>query len=259
MQYSFLPFNKICGNLIFDIKKFAIHDGPGIRTAIFFTGCPLNCWWCHNPECKSENSSRYSRLDDDSLLRLIQTEITKDIVFYDESGGGVTFSGGEPMMHTDFLSRLLNFCKAEGIRTAVDTCGYADFEEFTKIIEIVDLFLFDIKLIDDEKHIKYTGVSNESIFENLEKLSGLAKEIYIRIPLIPNITDNEENLLEIAKYLSSVKNISRIDLLPFNMFGKSKYRKLNIENKLNDLKTQTEDELQKCAEVFKSFGLKVHF
>ena len=245
--------------MIFDIKKFAIHDGPGIRTTVFFTGCPLDCWWCHNPECKSEHSTRYSNLDLNSLFRLITDEIAKDIVFYDESGGGVTFSGGEPMMHTDFLSELLTYCRGMGIHTAVDTCGYADPDEFGKIADSVDLFLYDLKLMDDDMHQKYTGVSNLPILDNLKKLSELNKNIRIRIPLIPGITDTEQNLRDIAGFLSRLKNIPLIDLLPFNLFGESKYRKLKLENKLKPLKTQTPGEMKKHAEIIESFGFKIHY
>ncbi|MFX1514452.1 MAG: 4Fe-4S cluster-binding domain-containing protein, partial [Promethearchaeota archaeon] len=167
--------------IIFDVKKYAIHDGPGIRTTVFFKGCPLRCWWCHNPEGQKEGLETIIKTQIDkntlsdnqeetigrevSVVEVI-TEIEKDQLFYDESGGGVTFSGGEPLMQPAFLNALLDACKEKELTTTLDTCGYASWNILKKIKDKIDLFLYDIKIIDNKEHQKYTGVSNNQILSN---------------------------------------------------------------------------------------------
>lgn len=245
--------------IIFDIKKFAIHDGPGIRTTIFLKGCPLRCWWCHNPEsinkisenCEDSIDSIVKKYSSSEVLK----EIKKDIVFYDESGGGVTFSGGEPLIQINFLEDTLKLCKKNYISTVVDTCGYVATESFKRVFEYTDLFLYDLKLFDDELHKKYTGVSNKLIKENLEFLSSVNANVIIRVPLIPGITDTEENLSAISKYLLKFNNIARIDLLPYNKLSEDKYRRLNKESKLGNIETQSENKLTEIKKYVQSFGL----
>ena len=250
---------------IFDIKKFAIHDGPGIRTTVFLKGCPLRCWWCHNPEsikkisAANEGNSEDSvngfvkKYTSDSLLNIIK----KDTVFYDESGGGVTFSGGEPLIQIEFLEEILRICKKNDISTVVDTSGYAKTESFVKITPFTDLFLYDLKIFDDELHIKYTGVSNKLIKENIEYLSSVGSELIIRIPLIPDITDTQENLSAISNYLIKFNNITRIDLLPYNKLSEDKYRRLNEKSKMGNIETQSESRLADIKSFVQSFGLSV--
>ena len=246
---------------IFDIKKFAIHDGPGIRTTIFLKGCPLRCWWCHNPEsinkisenCEDTIDSIVKKYSSSEVLK----EIKKDIVFYDESGGGVTFSGGEPLIQIEFLEYTLKLCKKNYISTVVDTCGYVSTESFKRVFEYTDLFLYDLKLFDDELHKKYTGVSNKLIKENLEFLSSVNANVIIRVPLIPEITDTEENLSAISKYLLKFNNIARIDLLPYNKLSEDKYRRLNKESKLGNIETQSGNRLAEIKKYVQSFGLNV--
>lgn len=227
--------------LIFDIKRFAINDGPGIRTTVFLKGCPLDCRWCHNPEGKSmeieetpatekSNQVSYHRrsigrrwIDSTSLV----SEILKDEVFYQESGGGVTFSGGEPLMQPDFLLRTLLTCKTTGIRTAVDTCGYADSEKLKAIMPYTDLFLYDLKVIDPELHLKYTGVSNELILKNLELIADSGASIIIRIPVVRGVNDTPENISGLIRLLASLSSkIEGIHLLSYHHLAKSKYEKL---------------------------------
>jgi len=258
--------------IIFDIKKFAVHDGSGIRTTIFFKGCPLKCWWCHNPESRetepeiidlnSDTQKNYNHkkeetvgyhISPDKLLK----EIQKDRIFYDQSGGGVTFSGGEPMMQIEFLKEISELCQKDGISTYVDTSGYSPFEDFEKIAQLTDCFLYDIKLMEDESHQKYTGVSNKMILDNLKKLSAMHDNIIPRIPLIPQITDTSENLSAMAVFLKQLKNIKEINLLPYNIFGKSKYKKFNFDNKLTGLETQTEEQLRQMIKPFEGTGLKI--
>ena len=259
---------------IFDIQRYAIHDGPGIRTTVFFHGCPLECWWCHNPECWQPVLKDKSLQDrsQDMQLRFIRrpnrtgqlvtsdivlSEIIKDQVFYEQSGGGVTFSGGEPMMQMEFLFKLLKVCKQSGIHTAVDTCGYAPEEDFVKIYDLVDLFLYDLKIMEDEAHRKYTGVSNELILSNLIMLSEKGRKTWLRIPLIPGITDIEENINAIIEFITPLKNIQHINLLPYNCLGEDKYRRLNIHFRMGHFEVQTDDELQKRRKLFEAAGYKV--
>jgi len=254
---------------IFDIKKFALHDGPGIRTTIFLKGCPLRCWWCHNPESikqipQNGNSISKGNCEDsvNSLTRKYNVEevydiIKKDLVFYDESGGGATFSGGEPLIQVFFLEEILQVCKDNSISTTVDTCGYVPTDSFMKIYNYTDLFLYDLKLFNDELHKKYTGVSNKSILENLEYLNSVNANIIVRIPLIPDITDTKENLKSISNYLLNLNNVNRIDLLPYNKLAEDKYRRLNQESKLGNLESQSTDKLVEIKTLVESFGHKV--
>jgi pyruvate formate lyase activating enzyme len=254
--------------IIFNINKYAVNDGPGIRTTVFLKGCPLNCQWCHNPESRysaveqsnSENLKKILNLplsDTKNTIGLVVTadevmkEVLKDSLFYEESGGGVTFSGGEPMMQPEFLYTLLCRCKEKGIHTAIDTSGYASTESFKRIAEVTDSFLFDLKIIDNKLHIKYTGVPNRLIHENLTTLDDLGKELRIRIPLIPGITDTEENLDDVIRFIKLLKNATNIDLLPFNELIDGKYRRLEKKLELQNLKTQSDDILNQILEKFK--------
>jgi len=248
---------------IFDIKKFALHDGPGIRTTIFLKGCPLNCWWCHNPESIKQVSQNSSNNLEDPIASVankysvdeVLEIINKDLVFYDESGGGATFSGGEPLIQIDFLEDILKACRKNYISTTVDTCGYVPTESFKRIYNFADLFLYDLKLFDDELHVKYTGASNKLIKENLEFLSSVNSKIIIRIPLIPGITDTEQNLSKISNYLVKFKNIDRIDLLPYNKLAEDKFERLNKTSKLGNMEVQSERKLAEIISFVKSFGL----
>ncbi len=225
--------------VIFDIKHFSVHDGPGIRTTVFFKGCPLRCIWCHNPEgqlLEPENFTRVNMLEGtefkvDSQAGNIVTagdvmqEIEKDRVFYEESGGGVTFSGGEPFARPVFLFSLLEKCNEAGIHTAIDTCGYAGAGEIKTAIPLTNLFLFDLKLANKDEHEKYTGVSNKRILENLKIISSEGKEIFIRIPLVEDITDTEKNLTGLREIMLEHPGITRIDLLPRHNIAVSKYKR----------------------------------
>jgi pyruvate formate lyase activating enzyme len=241
--------------IIFDIKKYAINDGPGIRTTVFFKGCPLNCWWCHNPEGidpKIEIYQKNKKVGYKIKIKDLMNEILKDQIFYYNSGGGVTFSGGEPLFQIDFLNSILTKCKKKNINTAIDTCGYSSISNINLIYEKVDLFLFDLKFINKEKHKKYTGKSNRIILRNLIHLTNKGKKVQIRIPLIPNITDTSENLLSIKEFLDKLKNIKEINLLPYNKYGEIKIKKFNIKSKINNLSTQPSTELKKIKKIFQS-------
>ena len=258
--------------IIFDIKKYAIHDGPGIRTTIFFKGCPMNCWWCHNPESQKKEPEAFGGLFNRNLLNdcesdkeiigkyvsveEVMKEIKKDLIFYEESNGGVSFSGGEPLMQADFLNKLLIKCKSLGLHTTIDTAGCSSKETILKIAENIDLFLFDVKLLDDEKHKKYTGISNKQIIENLLLLSEMKYDIIIRIPIIPTVNDSKEDIEKFGKFLQDL-NIIRIDLLPYHTIGEEKYKKLKKVNRMKEITPPTKDRIEEIKKQLEKYNLTV--
>ncbi len=258
--------------IVFDIKRFAIHDGPGIRTTVFLKGCPLRCWWCHNPESqevKSETDVKKNLLDGISfdkteiVGKLMSVEevieiLEKESVFYDESGGGVTFSGGEPMLQPEFLTELLKASKEKGFHTAVDTSGFAKTEYFKEILGLTDLFLFDIKHTNDAEHRKFTGVSNKLILKNLRFLTENDAHIIIRIPLIPGINSHKNEIGNMIELLNSFDGkIKEVHLLPYHDFAKNKYRRFEKENKLINLPVLEKSQIQIIKSRFENEGFKV--
>jgi pyruvate formate lyase activating enzyme len=190
-------------------------------------------------------------------LAEVMAEIEKDIVFYKESGGGVTFSGGEPLMQPDFLAEMLHLCKSKGIHAAIDTSGHAEPAAFKKVMDTANLFLYDIKVMDDVKHVEYTGVSNELALKNLAMLAGAGKEILLRFPVIPGITDDDENVDKVARLMKGL-HLNRIDLLPYHSIAKDKYRRMGKDYLLNDLKEPTVEEMMRLKSIFVKDGLLVH-
>lgn len=293
--------------VIFDIRKYSIHDGPGIRTTVFFKGCPLRCWWCHNPEgqdvepelvyrksrcigcdecsksCQREaislvaqsisvnrekcvpcnNCCRVCPSDALSIagkqmsVKEILEEIEKDRTFYEESRGGVTFSGGEPLMQPDFLNALLNECKERAIHTAVNTCGFAQYEIIDRMRDKVDLFLYDIKTMDNRKHRKYTGASNEQILKNLKKLAESGSSIVISFPIIPGINDDDKNVTRTAEFMSSLPNIQQVNLLPYHRAGIEKYKNLGKPYKLDKIQPPSNQRVKSVKEKMEAFGIRV--
>ncbi len=262
---------KEAKGIIFDIKRFAVHDGPGIRTTVFFKGCPLKCWWCANPEGQnpdpeeilslfnqdSEGNCTKEIIGREVVAKEVMNEVSKDRVFYEESEGGITFSGGEPLLQPVFLSSLLSLCKEEGFHTALDTSGYAPKDIFEEIIDNVDLFLYDLKLLNEEEHIKYTGVSLDLILANLRYLCKKKKEIIIRIPIVPSITDSSENINQIGSFVSKLNCISRVDILPFNKMGEAKYRRLEKPYMLNNITPPSEGRMNEIKKQLEAFDLNV--
>jgi len=292
---------------IFDIRGYSIHDGPGIRTTVFFKGCYLHCPWCHNPEGQSpkieliftetrcrgcqeclKNCPRQalSRSASETLinrekcdlcgicvegcfsqaLEFVGKEMTvqevmeaveKDRIFYEQSNGGVTFSGGEPLRQADFLEALLIECRKRDIHTCLDTSGYVSSEIFNKISAKVDLFLYDLKIMDEEKHRRYTGASNKLILENLKTLAAENKNIIIRIPLIAAINDTSENILQTAEFVKSLKVVTEISLLPYHRLGSQKYRKLNRPDPSNKFEIPSEEKMQEIKKTLENLGFKV--
>jgi len=241
--------------IIFDIKRYAIHDGPGIRTTVFFKGCPMRCPWCHNPESQKKEPEKIGENEIIGEVKTVQDvmqEIEKDIPFYDESRGGVTFSGGEPLFQPDFLKALLSECKKKEIHTTLDTTGCIEPEIFDSIIDDVDLFFYDIKFMDEKKHFQYTGTSNRSVIENLKSLIKKGKKVIIRFPVIPGITDKEENIKAIGKFIFTFNSIEEIDLLPYHNTAEGKYRRLRRKNKMKELKVKppTVDRMLEIKNLF---------
>ncbi len=235
--------------IIFDITRNSFVDGPGVRTTVFFKGCNLKCKWCHNPESQSFDEQTLfnkpcgRKMTSDEVLR----EVIKDKMFYDASGGGVTFSGGECMLQIDFLAEILKKCKENGIHTAVDTAGNVKWESFEKIMPYADIFLYDVKLVTDELHREWTGVSNALILENLRRLSDEFKgEIIIRIPVIGGVNDNEAEMRKIAEILKAIR-YKEVELLPYHRLGENKYKELGIERELFDIPNN--EDIRKFKEI----------
>ena len=259
--------------LIFNFKRYAIHDGPGIRVTFFMKGCPLSCWWCHNPEGISPDIETVEKIEKVGEREFVKTEeagrwytvndvleiLEKEKIFFDESKGGVTFSGGEPLMQADFLLETLKACKAKGYHTAVDTSGFSSPENYLKIIPWTDLFLFDIKHMDDQMHFKYTGVSNVLIINNLKLILESGKDLFIRIPVIPGFNDNLDNLMALKQFLkdSDCENLKRISLLPYHKVGKAKYSRFKIPYRMNGTEPPTRERMNELKEFFADTGIKV--
>jgi pyruvate formate lyase activating enzyme len=263
--------------MIFDIRRFTVHDGPGIRSTVFFKGCPLSCWWCHNPEGRSyvpEESIRAITLDGKVFYlkemighwmtpEEVFREIRMDRIFFEESSGGVTFSGGEPLSQPEFLLDILKECRTNKIHTAVDTSGYADPDILEKVSQHADLFLYDLKLMDEADHIRYTGVSNKLILENLIVLVSEGKEVIIRFPVIPGITDTPKNVRELKNFLLHLKKKNKqgkpltINLLPFHSIAKNKYVRLHVDNKTKDLPDLAPGSLIPLKSEFEAKGFEV--
>lgn len=291
---------------IINIQKYSVHDGPGIRTTTFFKGCPLRCWWCHNPEthlkrheimffedrcttcgrCVENCPSKAIEIKDSHIVTDndkctlcgrctdvclneakefvgsnitasdLMKELLKDQMFYEQSNGGVTFSGGEPMLYADFLNEVLTRCKRVGLHTAIETSGYAPWEEFGKIIDKVDLFLYDLKIMDNEKHKKYIGADNKLILDNLTKICEENSNVIIRMPIIAGINDNCHHIEEVIKYISNL-NIIEVNLLPYHKMGMDKYKRVNKTYQLTGNEVPTNEKMNEFAEMFKKAGIKV--
>lgn len=257
--------------LVFDIKRFAVHDGPGIRTTVFLKGCPLSCPWCHNPEGISPYAQKIMKerklegkiFREEELVGKeysaseIMEELEKDRIIMEESGGGVTFSGGEPLMQPEFLLELLQSSTSRGIHTTVDTSGFASLNVIEKVLPLTGLFLYDLKLMDDEQHKKLTGVSNRKIVENLEFLSEHQKRIRIRIPVLKGINDSKENIEQTILFLKRLNGIEQVDLLPYHRIGRSKYERLGLKNGMNEKAETGPERMAEIKKMFESEKFKV--
>lgn len=293
--------------LITNIQKYSLHDGDGIRTTVFFKGCPLRCMWCHNPETQKftkqalTNQERCTGCgecieacpssavilrdgkavtDQDSCqacgtcetyclnnlreiagreytVRELVRELKKDEMFYEESGGGVTLSGGEVMcMDMDYIEQLAKELYRQGITVTIDTCGFAPYDSFRRILQYVDTFLYDVKMIDGKRHKHFTGVDNCLILENLKRLSEEGARIYIRIPVIKGVNADDESMQTIASWLLENKILlSQINLLAYHNTGSSKYARLETEYKGEGFAAPTGEEMEHFKEIFEKSGI----
>lgn len=258
--------------VIFDIKRFALHDGPGIRTTVFLKGCPLRCAWCHNPESHTADIEEYSSIrmvdgKEISMARkygkqvdnfILVEELLKDRIFYEESGGGVTFSGGEPLMQHEVLTDLLKVLGDQGIHRAVDTSGHAAWEHLSAVAEQTDLFLYDLKLMDSDLHKKYTGFGNRLILDNAIRLLDMQKEVIFRVPVIPGINDTASEIAAMIAFLSEKRGrFNELHLLPYHRIGSDKYRRMNRDYLLKGVGSPNQEEMDKLKAKFETIGVKV--
>ncbi|NMA36961.1 MAG: glycyl-radical enzyme activating protein [Papillibacter sp.] len=311
---------ELHGN-IYDIQKFSVHDGPGIRTDVFLKGCPLKCLWCHSPESQgfgsdvaymdircvgikhcglclkacdrgaiSESEPKKSLTGDEELtypvidrpkcdvclkcveacpstaiynpLRRVTVEycmesIRKDKKYYEKSGGGVTISGGEPMSQFEFTLALAKACRAEGYNVALDTTGYAPTAQYMEILPYINLFLYDLKHMNSDRHQKLTGVPNELILKNAEELAKAGARFQIRFPIVPKLNDSEENIRATAEFCVKIKDaIDVVQLLPYHKMGSMKYTRLGKKYKLVNVEAPSDEFMKKQLELFESYGLK---
>ena len=235
-----MDFNDVKGR-IFDIQRFSVHDGPGIRTIIFLKGCMFRCKWCCNPEGQNYE---IEKLISDGKEKTVGKDITagevvdiiaRDESYYRRSGGGVTLSGGEALLQTEFAKAIFALCKMRGINTAIETTGYIPFEKISEVLPYIDYFLMDIKHTDDEKHKLFCGKSNKSVLENAVKISSVAKSYSVRVPVIPTFNDTKEEIASIAKFASTLPKVDKMHLLPYHRLGQDKYTGLLREYELSHL------------------------
>ena len=293
---------------VFDIKRYAIHDGPGIRTTVFLKGCPLSCVWCHNPgswEEAPQPSLRVMRChgcgrcidacehqaislkdgkavtDSQACVRCgdcrdacladareilgrpvtvqqLVAEVERDRIFFDQSGGGVTFSGGEPLAQAEFLCAVLDVCHDRGLHTAVDTTCYAETEVVERVARYAKLFLCDLKHLDSEQHESFTGVPNERILSNIRHLSTLGKPLYLRVPLIPGFNESHENIQQTINFIRSIQSVQRVDVLPYNRSGLDKTRRLGTRGpELKDFGPLDDAMIDRVVAQFKDAGIDI--
>ena len=293
--------------LVFDIQKYSIHDGPGIRTTVFLKGCPLHCPWCHNPESRSpdveiswsearcigcyqcwqvcpqacEVRPATPEIDRQRCLGCgrcvaacptgarewvgrqrtvdeILAEVLQDRLFYDESGGGVTLSGGEPLMQAEFSRQLLAACRREGLHTAVDTCGFGRCEDLLGLAAYTNLFLYDVKILDDQRHRQYTGVSNVVILENLAALCEAGAEVWVRVPVIPGFNAAPDDIAATAAWVASLGRVRRLHLLPYHAWGLHKSQRVAAAGPTLLADPPSREHMERLAALVRGYGLAVY-
>lgn len=294
--------------LIFDIQRYSVHDGPGIRTIIFLKGCPLRCHWCSNPEgqknlpelafrrvlcincrlCVDICPRRAIRPKDSSIeidrskcdlcgecvkvctsealsiigkwftVEQMLTEIERDLIFYDESRGGITLSGGEPLAQADFLEALTLACKSRGISIVIETSGYASWASTQRVVRHADLILYDLKHVDPSIHHRFTGVSNKAILENLARIADLGVPLIARYPVVPGFNDDPANAYRLFQLVSSMPKVKRIELTPYHRFGESKYSMIGRRYTLKKVRPPTRQSLDRIMYLGTAQGLRVN-
>lgn len=250
---------------IFDIQKYSVHDGPGIRTIVFLKGCPLRCKWCCNPESQSGKvqtmtvAGEPKVMGQDVTVEEVMAEVLKDSAHFRRSGGGLTLSGGECLLQPEFASALLQAAKANGITTAIETTGFASFDMIEdKILPFLDTVLMDIKHINPAKHKLFTGQSNEKILENAKKIAQIKGEhLIIRTPVIPTFNDTPEEILAISQFARSLPGVKQHHLLPYHRLGSDKYEGLGRDYLMSHIEPPTKEKMEELLTVAKTTGLHV--
>jgi pyruvate formate lyase activating enzyme len=293
---------------VFDIKRYSIHDGPGIRTTVFLKGCSLRCLWCHNPESvdpgpelmhwpgrcarchacleacpkgavakDSTGAVVVDRAGCDlcgkcaeaclyDAMQIIGREMSvdevleeagKDLVFYEQSGGGVTLSGGDPFVQPVFAGAILDACRRRGIRTALDTAGVSSDGALDRLAAKTDLVLFDLKVMDDARHREFTGVSNAPILDNLKRLAAGKTEVWVRIPLVAGVNDDDGNVRRTIAFLVSLKTVRRVGILPYHSGGLEKARRIGRESRFRRFETPSEERIAAVETAFRQAGFEV--
>ncbi|MCX8032218.1 MAG: glycyl-radical enzyme activating protein [Thermoleophilia bacterium] len=296
---------QVCA-LITNIQNYSIHDGPGIRTVVFFKGCSLRCLWCSNPECISSRpevglfvnlctgcgtcvevcptgattlaADGHVAIDrnrctacgacvtgcraearvlwgKEADLEEVVARVARDKMFYDSSGGGVTVSGGEPLLESEFVSRLLERCHDLDIHTCVETSGHVSWNAVMQVLPQTDLFLYDLKMMDAKRHLELTGSTNKQILENARRLVREGASVFFRMPLVPGINDDEENIGRTAAFLHEV-GVLELELMPYHKFGLGKYLALGRDYALGNIKRPTSEEVGRVQETFKILGVE---
>jgi pyruvate formate lyase activating enzyme len=293
--------------IVTNIQRFSIHDGPGIRTTVFFKGCNLHCFWCHNPETLRRNpqlqlfpdrcigcgecfercpeGAHVATEDGRSFLRerckacgtCVETcyaqalllvgeektvdevveEVLRDLPFYETSGGGVTLSGGEPLLQPDFAYAILDRCREAGLHTAIETAANWPWERLAALLPVTDLVMMDVKLMDAARHKEATGVPNARILENAKLLGTKAPELIVRTPIVPCVNDNPEDILAIAQFAAQLPNLLYYELLPFHPMASGKYDSLDMDYRARDMKTPAKEQIEALTEVAKQAGIEV--
>jgi pyruvate formate lyase activating enzyme len=294
---------------VFDIKRYAIHDGPGIRVMVHLKGCPLSCWWCHNPESQSfspqllyrkercisciscgmcvascgngaispwggETFTDPARCEGNGdcadicpsgarevcgrVLSVgeVMAEVLKERVFFEQSGGGVTLSGGEPMCQPDFAMAILSECRRSGIHTAIDTSGFVSSEALLGTVPLTDLYLYDVKHMDPDRHREYTGVDNDVILSNLSRLGESGAAINARMPFVPGVNADEGNLRATGEFLSRVPGVTALNLLPYHIAAEGKHDRWGMEYRLRGACQPTESSLRRAAGIVEALGVR---
>lgn len=251
---------KVSGR-IFDVQKFSVHDGPGVRTIVFLKGCFLRCKWCCNPESQSYDiqtmmqNGKAKTIGRDVTVEEVINIVKQDMPYYRRSGGGMTLSGGEMLCQSDFAYALLRTAKENAINTAVETTGFAPYEKIEKLLPYIDTVLMDIKHINSAKHQAFTSQPNERILENAVKIAQNANKLIIRVPVIPTFNDTEEEIAAIAQFASGLQGVRETHLLPYHRFGKDKYDGLGREYGMGDLPSPTDAHMQTLKAVAERYGL----